>query len=205
MCEGVSAEFDVFGTLYSLELCGSISIPLKMSRRYLALLFVAAVILVAGCMGGDGGTDSGEDSGGNPTAVVVTNKGTFKFELYAERVPTTVENFVGLAEDGFYDGLTFHRYEPGFVIQGGDPRGDGTGDWETLALDHSDYFPLTGDHRISDCTECHRTQDFTDWTCYSDCHHEHTRSSIRMEHSGEGIRNYENCLRCHPDGREHDD
>lgn len=63
----------------------------------------------------------------NPIAVIVTNKGEFRFELYAERAPITVANFIELAESGFYDGLTFHRYEPGFVIQGGDPRGDGTG------------------------------------------------------------------------------
>ncbi|MFV2041111.1 MAG: peptidylprolyl isomerase, partial [Candidatus Hydrothermarchaeales archaeon] len=63
----------------------------------------------------------------NPTAVIVTNKGEFKFELFQDGAPITVENFIGLAESGFYDGLTFHRYEPGFVIQGGDPRGDGTG------------------------------------------------------------------------------
>jgi cyclophilin family peptidyl-prolyl cis-trans isomerase len=63
----------------------------------------------------------------NPIAVVVTNRGEFRFELYARRAPITVANFILLAESGFYDGLTFHRYEPGFVIQGGDPRGDGTG------------------------------------------------------------------------------
>ncbi|HDH28598.1 MAG TPA: peptidylprolyl isomerase [Euryarchaeota archaeon] len=64
---------------------------------------------------------------GNPTAVIVTNKGEFRFELFEDKAPITVENFIGLAESGFYDGLTFHRYEPGFVIQGGDPSGDGTG------------------------------------------------------------------------------
>lgn len=63
----------------------------------------------------------------NPIAVVETNMGTFKFELFPEKAPITVENFIKLAEEGFYDGLTFHRVVPGFVIQGGDPRGDGTG------------------------------------------------------------------------------
>lgn len=72
----------------------------------------------------------------NPVAIVETDKGSFAFELYAERAPITVENFVGLAEDDFYDGLTFHRYEPGFVIQGGDPKGDGTGgSGETIQLE----------------------------------------------------------------------
>jgi cyclophilin family peptidyl-prolyl cis-trans isomerase len=60
-------------------------------------------------------------------AIIETNKGTFKFQLYEEKAPITTKNFIELAESGFYDGLTFHRYEPGFVIQGGDPKGDGTG------------------------------------------------------------------------------
>lgn len=61
------------------------------------------------------------------TVTVETNKGTFKAELFEDKAPITVKNFIKLAEEGFYDGLTWHRYEPGFVIQGGDPRGDGTG------------------------------------------------------------------------------
>jgi peptidyl-prolyl cis-trans isomerase B (cyclophilin B) len=48
-------------------------------------------------------------------------------ELYPEQAPATVANFVKLAQSGFYDGLTFHRVIPGFMIQGGDPDGDGTG------------------------------------------------------------------------------
>lgn len=60
-------------------------------------------------------------------AVIETNKGTFKFKLYTEDAPITTENFINLANSKFYDGLTFHRYEPGFVIQGGDPKGDGSG------------------------------------------------------------------------------
>src|SRR5258708_388774 len=63
----------------------------------------------------------------NRKAVLETSKGTIKFELDEENAPITTGNFIELAEKGFYNGLTFHRYEPGFVIQGGDPRGDGTG------------------------------------------------------------------------------
>ncbi len=63
----------------------------------------------------------------NRFAVIETDKGTIKAELYEDRAPITTRNFIRLSESGFYDGLTFHRYEPGFVIQGGDPRGDGTG------------------------------------------------------------------------------
>jgi len=60
-------------------------------------------------------------------AVIVTEKGTMKAELYTHETPGTVANFVELASHNFYDGLTFHRVIPGFVIQGGCPRGDGTG------------------------------------------------------------------------------
>lgn len=57
----------------------------------------------------------------NPTAEVVTNKGTFTLELYNDEMPTTAGNFIKLAESGFYDGIKFHRVIPGFMIQGGDP------------------------------------------------------------------------------------
>lgn len=59
--------------------------------------------------------------------IVVKDYGTITVELDAEAAPQTVENFVSLAESGFYDGLTFHRIMEGFMIQGGDPNGDGTG------------------------------------------------------------------------------
>jgi len=62
-----------------------------------------------------------ESAGDNPIAVVETGMGTFKIELYAQRAPITVENFVKLVEQGYYDGLIFHRVVEGFVIQGGDP------------------------------------------------------------------------------------
>lgn len=57
-----------------------------------------------------------------PLITLETNFGMIKFETYPEDVPKTVENFVTLAEKGFYNGLTFHRVVPGFVIQGGDPE-----------------------------------------------------------------------------------
>ncbi len=63
----------------------------------------------------------------NKVAVIETDKGTIKFDLYADKAPKTVSNFVYLTELGFYNGLTFHRVEPGFVAQGGDPEGTGTG------------------------------------------------------------------------------
>ena len=60
-------------------------------------------------------------------AIISTEKGDMKAELYTDETPGTVANFVKLAESRFYDGLTFHRVIPGFVIQGGCPKGDGTG------------------------------------------------------------------------------
>lgn len=59
--------------------------------------------------------------------IIETNKGTIKAELYTDKAPITAKNFIDLANSGFYNGLKFHRVEPGFVVQGGDPKGDGTG------------------------------------------------------------------------------
>lgn len=61
------------------------------------------------------------------TATIETNQGTMTAELYVEDAPMTVNNFVFLANEGFYDGTIFHRIIPGFMIQGGDPTGTGTG------------------------------------------------------------------------------
>jgi len=63
----------------------------------------------------------------NPTAVLETSLGTIKLELFATETPITAENFMKLCMTGFYNGLTFHRVINGFMIQGGCPRGDGTG------------------------------------------------------------------------------
>jgi peptidylprolyl isomerase/peptidyl-prolyl cis-trans isomerase B (cyclophilin B) len=64
----------------------------------------------------------------HPTAVIVMEKGgEIRIELYPEDAPKHVESFVTLSKKGFYNGLTFHRVEPGFVAQGGDPKGNGTG------------------------------------------------------------------------------
>jgi cyclophilin family peptidyl-prolyl cis-trans isomerase len=60
-------------------------------------------------------------------AIVSTDAGDMTMAFYYDVAPNTVSNFLSLAGDGFYDGLTFHRIEPGFIMQGGDPRGDGTG------------------------------------------------------------------------------
>lgn len=63
----------------------------------------------------------------DPIVVLDTTKGPIKIQLFLKDVPVTAGNFLDLVNRGFYNGLTFHRYEPGFVIQGGDPNGNGTG------------------------------------------------------------------------------
>jgi peptidyl-prolyl cis-trans isomerase B (cyclophilin B) len=60
-------------------------------------------------------------------AEIKTEKGTMKVEFYDEDAPNTVANFVKLSKEGYYDGLTFHRVIPNFVVQGGCPNGDGRG------------------------------------------------------------------------------
>lgn len=66
-------------------------------------------------------------SGKHYAEIVVRDYGTIKVELDADAAPVTVENFLKLADEGFYDGLTFHRIYPYFMIQGGSPEGDGIG------------------------------------------------------------------------------
>lgn len=79
-------------------------------------------------------------------ALIETDKGTIKAELYTDKAPITTKNFIELADSGFYNGLKFHRVEPGFVVQGGDPNGDGTGGSEkTIPLEvNSDIKHLKG-------------------------------------------------------------
>jgi len=87
-------------------------------------------ILAAGCSQKQEETAAPKPAGtGKPnrTAVIETNLGTIKFELFEDQAPRTAENFRLLAERGFYNGLTFHRAMKGFMIQGGDPNGNGTG------------------------------------------------------------------------------
>jgi peptidyl-prolyl cis-trans isomerase B (cyclophilin B) len=115
--------------------------------------FFVSLALAVGCSdsqnpnGTGGGTSSGGTSSGstNPggryasapamtidasksyAATLLTSKGTIELSLDPKAAPITVNSFVFLAREKYYDGLTFHRVEPNFVIQGGDPSGDGTG------------------------------------------------------------------------------
>jgi len=99
-------------------------------KKILPLLFVLAMVTL-GCIStsitGSTITNMDKEETMTPTATIETDKGTIKFELYKEQAPITTKNFIDLTLQGFYDGLIFHRVEPGFVVQGGDPKGDGTG------------------------------------------------------------------------------
>ena len=84
----------------------------------------------------------------NPIATIeVENFGTIKIELYPNYAPETVANFIALANNGFYDGLTFHRTIPDFMVQGGDPNGDGSGNatLRDLGQDSDDEYTIKGE------------------------------------------------------------
>lgn len=84
------------------------------------LMLILFLLIIAGCNKGDGKME-------NRIVTIETDNGAIKFELFEDKAPVTTKNFIELAQSGFYNGLTFHRVESGFVIQGGDPNGDGTG------------------------------------------------------------------------------
>jgi peptidyl-prolyl cis-trans isomerase B (cyclophilin B) len=83
-----------------------------------------------------------KDKMSDPVVVMETNKGTIKIQIFRGEAPITAGNFLDLVERGFYNGLTFHRFEEGFVIQGGDPKGDGTGGFTDPATNQKRQIPL---------------------------------------------------------------
>ena len=93
------------------------------------LLPCLAALAMASCNSAPGNpkVPAGAKSSGGKHAVVETDKGPIDLELFETDAPKAVENFRLLAEHNYYDGLTFHRIVKGFMIQGGDPSGDGTG------------------------------------------------------------------------------
>jgi len=113
----------------------------SLRRTFPILALAAAVLLAAGCGGGGSkesaatSTATSTSSSGRPaldpaktyTVTLKTNQGTFAFDLDVKDSPNTTASFAALVKKGFFDGLTFHRIVPGFVIQGGDPNGNGTG------------------------------------------------------------------------------
>jgi peptidyl-prolyl cis-trans isomerase B (cyclophilin B) len=99
----------------------------KMKRnsfRFSCLAVVAVLMFASACKGA---TDGLPVRNTGHYAIIETERGTIIVELYPAVAPKTVANFETLVNKGFYNGLTFHRVEPGFVVQGGDPDGTGRG------------------------------------------------------------------------------
>ena len=93
-----------------------------MKKLFLSVFIAIALIgFTVGC------ENSKRLTGIHHIEIVIKNYGIIKVELDADNAPITVTNFINLAKDGFYDGLTFHRIISGFMIQGGDPEGNGNG------------------------------------------------------------------------------
>lgn len=113
----------------------------NLSRAAFAAILAFAAFATAACGDDDDAADDGGDTkegtfaraeqviepGKSYAARVKTSKGEFVVELFAEEAPNTVNSFAFLAREGFFDGLTFHRVVKDFVIQGGDPTGQGSG------------------------------------------------------------------------------
>ena len=89
------------------------------AAKFIALSVIVLTMLMTGC--------GGRKSGSSGNVVIETDLGTIKFELLDNEAPKTAENFRLLAERGYYNGTIFHRVIAGFMIQGGDPNGDGSG------------------------------------------------------------------------------
>ena len=96
-------------------------------KLFLYVFVILSCFIITGCDNSNEKEDSDMLSGKINAEIVVKDYGTIKLELDADTAPITVTNFVNLVNDKFYDGLTFHRIIEGFMIQGGDPLGNGTG------------------------------------------------------------------------------
>lgn len=104
-------------------------------KRTIAFSICVLMLIFSLCACSSGKQSSGKSTAGSGeelagkhhVEIVIKDYGTLKAELDADSAPITVKNFIDLASSGFYDGLTFHRIFEGFVIQGGDPQGNGTG------------------------------------------------------------------------------
>ena len=105
-------------------------------KRYIIVILLITILLLTGCNNKDlginfnvnGNTSTDFNHGDNPeVAMKIVNYGAIVIELYPDIAPNTVNNFISLVKSGFYDNNSFHRLQPGFVLQGGDPTGTGQG------------------------------------------------------------------------------
>lgn len=109
------------------------------SNKTMMIALVVIVIAVVGIAAGvllmnqspadsdDTNGNQNDNSVENPTAIIDTSMGSITIELFKDKVPITAQNFIDHANNGYYDNLIFHRVIPDFMIQGGDPNGDGSG------------------------------------------------------------------------------
>jgi peptidyl-prolyl cis-trans isomerase B (cyclophilin B) len=114
------------------------------------------------------------------TATLTTQYGDMKIEFFDKDAPITVDNFVRLAKSGFYDGLTFHRVIPDFVVQGGDPTGTGAG-----GPGYSIKCELTGDNQFHDrgvLSMAHAGRD-TGGSQFFICHSRRNTSHLDRKHT----------------------
>ncbi len=101
-------------------------------KKMLMMLLALTLLLTGSCLAAGNSNATTSSNGGekhmaNRIAVFETNQGNFEIELFEDQTPITTKNFIDLAQKGFYDGVIFHRVIDGFMIQGGDPTGTGTG------------------------------------------------------------------------------
>ncbi|MEK6476387.1 peptidylprolyl isomerase [Catalinimonas sp. 4WD22] len=117
------------------------------------------------------------------TAEIHTNKGVMKVEFYDKDAPKTVENFIKLSKEGFYDGLTFHRVIPNFVIQGGCPKGTGAG-----GPGYTIKCELSGDNQYHDkgvLSMAHAGRD-TGGSQFFICHNRENTKHLDRQHTAFG-------------------
>lgn len=121
-----------------------------MKKHLLSIILLCLLFSLTACNRQTSGNSSTSDgntqlSGKHHVAIEVNNYGTIEVELDADTAPITVTNFINLANSGFYNGLTFHRVIDGFMIQGGDPNGDGTGGSSANNSASSQFFIMQKD------------------------------------------------------------
>ena len=100
---------------------------MKMKKVLCLAASLLLLLLSTACAAGGQNSNGGDKKMGNRIARFETSKGTFDIELFEDKAPKTTGNFIMLVEKGFYNGLIFHRVIDGFMIQGGCPKGNGTG------------------------------------------------------------------------------
>jgi peptidylprolyl isomerase len=101
--------------------------------RVCRLLFICFCVIIPFSL-----TQAQESNVKSTTVILETNQGNIELTLFADKAPKTVENFVGLVKKGYYNGLIFHRVIKGFMIQGGDPTGTGSGGTSLWGADFAD-------------------------------------------------------------------